>query len=83
MLKFKKALLFSFENINYFHIIGCRDGAVRLTGGSTSKEGTVEICYDDIWGLVSQSGWDNNATNVVCKQLGYSRQGLFVILYTF
>ena len=62
-------------NFRHFYNLDCRDGDVRLTGGSTSKEGTVEICYDDIWGLVSQSGWNNNAATVVCKQLGYSGQG--------
>ena len=29
----------------------CTDGAVRLSGGLTESEGTVEIFSDNFWGL--------------------------------
>ena len=29
----------------------CTDGAVRLSGGLTESEGTVEICSDNLGGL--------------------------------
>lgn len=50
--------------------IDCNDGDVMLYGGSNSFEGTVEICYDNLWGLVSHSGWTTEDAEVICKQLG-------------
>lgn len=53
----------------------CTDGKVRLTGGGSSNEGTVEVCADSLWGLVSDAGWDQNDAKVVCKQLNLSYSG--------
>ena len=36
---------------------GCTDGDIRLTGGGSETEGTVEICHDQTWGMVSGLGW--------------------------
>ena len=47
-------------------------GEVQLVNGSAENEGTVEICYHDLWGLISDLDWDNNDAEVVCRQLGYS-----------
>ena len=55
--------------------IDCEEGDVRLTGGDHHFQGFVEICLDKIWGLVSQSGWNDNDAKVVCIQLGYSGNG--------
>ena len=49
----------------------CTDGAVRLTGGQSNTEGTVEICYSGVWGSVCNDGWDSNVAAVVCQQLGF------------
>ena len=38
-------------------------------------EGTVEICFGNLWGLVADSGWTDVEASVVCKQLGFSSQG--------
>lgn len=57
------------------NLLGCTSGNVRLTGGSSPNEGTVEICYDNIWGLVSQVGWDDDDAKVVCDQLGHETEG--------
>ena len=35
---------------------GCTDGDIRLTGGGSETEGTVEICHDQTWGMVSGLG---------------------------
>ena len=49
----------------------CKDGAVCLVGGQSSAEGTVEICYSEVWGSVCDDGWDENDAAVVCQQLGF------------
>ena len=49
------------------------NGAVRLD--SFGNEGTVEVCFDSIWGLVSESGWTIEDARFVCRQLGYHVEG--------
>ena len=53
-------------------MLECIEGEVRLVGGDTEHEGTVEICYRDLWGLISDSDWGDNDAEVVCRQLGYT-----------
>ena len=48
----------------------CQDGEIRLVGGNDSREGRVEICFNDVWGTVCDDFWDNNDATVVCRQLG-------------
>ena len=48
---------------------GCTDGDIRLTGGSSETEGTVEICHDQTWGMVSGLGWGEEDARVTCRQL--------------
>ena len=50
----------------------CTEGDVRLIYGPSHNEGTIEICHDDLWGLISDSGWSDSDAEVVCRQLGYS-----------
>ena len=54
-----------------FIITGCTYGDIRLIGGGFENEGTVQVCYNKLWGLISDSNWDNNDAKIVCKQLGY------------
>ena len=37
--------------------------------------GTIEICYQNVWGLIADQNWDNNDAKVVCRQLGYNTEG--------
>ena len=53
----------------------CDDGSVRLVNGSSTQEGRVELCVNDIWGSVCDEGWDSTDGRVVCLQLGYDIQG--------
>ena len=52
---------------------GCRNGAVRLIGGQSNAEGTVEICVGGVWGSVCDDSWGAYRENVavVCQQLGF------------
>ena len=45
------------------------------TNGSTVdvSSGTVQICFDETWGTVSDGQWAATAAGVVCSQLGFSR----------
>ena len=58
----------------YSHL-DCVEGQLRLVGGSTNSEGTVEICHDGLWGLVTDAGWDTLDAMVVCRQLQLPTQG--------
>lgn len=48
----------------------CIEGDVRLMGGSDAKEGWVEICINNTWGIVCNDKWTDKNTEIVCQQLG-------------
>ena len=56
----------------------CLSGEVRLTGGETQNEGTVELCVGNRWeGSICDEGWDNADAAVICRQLGLTGEGEF------
>ena len=52
------------------YIVGI-NGTIQLIGGSTSRQGRVEIWYNSRWNTVCDDSWGINDANVVCQQLGY------------
>ena len=50
---------------------------MRLLGGFTYYEGTVEICVNHAWGTISDSyGWGYEEAQTVCNALGYFAPGI-------
>ena len=60
---------------------GCTDGDIRLTGGSTETEGTVEICHNQTWGMISGLGWGEEDARVTCRQLKLPVDGIIKEVY--
>ena len=57
----------------------CTDGAIRLIGGVTTREGRVEICYQNQWGSVCDNGWGVSDSQVVCRELGFHVTGMHLL----
>lgn len=45
---------------------------VHLVDGVSNSSGRIELLVNGRWGTVNEDGWNVNASNVVCRQLGYS-----------
>nr|XP_054772851.1 deleted in malignant brain tumors 1 protein-like [Lytechinus pictus] len=46
-------------------------GALQLIDGGTGFQGILRIFHNAAWGTICATGWDFNATQVACRQLGY------------
>ena len=57
------------HNYTYVNIIAPAQGDLRLRGGSSDREGRVEIYVNGIWGLVCEDNWSTFNAVVVCRQL--------------
>ena len=61
----------------------CTDGQVRLFGGATQYEGTVEICLNNAWGTISDSYWGYREAQTVCNSLGFTSPGIWDSTHTW
>ena len=60
----------------YNYAAVCKDGDVKIVGGATESEGRLEVCLGKRWGTIDGHGWTHTDTQVACRQLGYSTQGI-------
>ena len=60
----------------YLYAAPCTNGQLQLAGGNIANEGRVEICMNNEWGTVCDDSWGKTDAAVVCRQLGFSTQGL-------
>ena len=59
----------------------CKEGEVRLVGGSVESEGRVEMCVNGRWGTVcADSSWDDTDAQTVCREMGL--EGTFLAVHT-
>ena len=65
------ALLFSADDV-------CIPGSVRLANSTSDMEGRVEVCLDNVWGTVCQDLFGYDEARVVCGQLGFSGEGIYL-----
>ena len=59
-----------------FYAVPCQNGDVHLAGSSDPLRGRVEVCVNETWGTICEDFWDMNDTSVVCRQLGFSDEGM-------
>lgn len=59
------------------------EGDLRLTGGPSNSEGRVEILTNASWHTVCSDDWDQNDTNVVCRQLNLPYTREFYVGFNF
>ncbi|XP_036372933.1 neurotrypsin isoform X1 [Megalops cyprinoides] len=53
----------------------CKQGSVRLQGGRSKLEGTVEVYLNGAWGAICSNSWGDEDAAVVCRQLGQGYKG--------
>ena len=56
----------------------CSSG-VRLIGGATDTEGVVQVCLNGTYVQVCTAEWNIAEASVVCRQLGRSGDGKFLL----
>ena len=39
----------------------------------------MEVCRNQKWGRVCDDHWDENESAIVCRQLGLSEEGIYIL----
>ena len=52
------------------------EGDVRLANGSSAQEGRVEVCINGSYGTICDDKWSSLDASVVCRQLGFTSNGI-------
>lgn len=47
------------------------DGALRLVGGTSEREGLLEVFHNGEWGTICDDYWTDDEAEVACRQLGF------------
>ncbi len=61
----------------------CTHGSIRIVGANTGSGGTVEFCFNQVWGTICGNSWDAKDANIVCGQLGFQKTGKLIDLLIF
>ena len=72
----------SFEMLGKCYSVVCRlkllvylhagaSATVRLAGGSSKREGRLEVYHDGVWGTVCDDDFNDAAARVACNSLGF------------
>lgn len=56
-------------------IVPCINGSIRLNLRDYYY-GRVEVCVNEVWGLICYEYWDFVDASVVCRELGFSPYGI-------
>ena len=56
-------------------IANCTDGETRLVDGPSLNKGRLEVCHNQAWATVCNSGFGIQESMVVCGELGFQRYG--------
>ena len=73
------------EDVGVNCTVVCYDNEIRVVDGNTPTEGRVEICFNEVWGTITDDFWSFLDAAVACRQLGFSdqcRQPVLVRVHT-
>ena len=62
----------------FFYVCSVISGTnIRLTGTNDSREGRVEVFYNNQWGTICDDHFGRKEARVVCRSLGYDNTYVF------
>ena len=53
----------------------CTHGEIRLVGGVSELEGRVEICVNNVWGTICDTGFSSETAKLICRSAGKPTEG--------